>query len=126
MGLDEPVYRDDRGEIRRYEIEGVKFNVIYTKKGTFRSGDYHPVTQYDLILKGEFEITLRKDDKDVAVRKGPNELIVIPPDTPHLFNSLTDTVLIEWWDGPFQAEYYEPYRKLIEKQLAESKSGSGH
>lgn len=115
--LDAPVYRDSRGEIRRYEIEGTKFNVLFTKAGVLRSGDFHPNTQYDLILKGEFEITLRKNDKDVVVKKGPNELIAIPPNTPHLFRSLTDTVMIEWWDGPFKAEYYRPYREQIEEQV---------
>jgi len=115
--LASPIYKDSRGEIRRYEINGVKFNVLITKAGVMRSGDYHPNTQYDLILSGEFEITLRQGDKDVVFRKGPNELIAIPPNTPHLFHSLTDTVMIEWWDGPFEAKYYEPYRKLIDEQL---------
>lgn len=117
MSLDTPAYKDFRGEIRRYELHGIKFNVLFTKKGTLRSGDYHPVTQYDLILKGKFEITLRQNDKDVVMQKDTNKLIVIPPNVPHLFKSLTDTVMIEWWDGPFEINYYPPYRKLIEEQF---------
>ena len=113
-GLSAPIFNDSRGEIRRYSVNGVKFNVLYTKAGTLRSGDYHPVAQYDLILDGEFEITLKQNNKDVVVKKGPNELIAIPPNVPHLFKSLTDTVMIEWWDGPFEAQYYKPYRKLVE------------
>lgn len=122
MTLSDSIHRDFRGEIRRYETFGVKFNVLFTKKEALRSGDYHPVTQYDLILKGKFEITLRQDDKDVMVRKGANELIVIPANVPHLFKSLTDTVMIEWWSGPFEVQYYEPYRKLIEKQFKKFES----
>ena len=117
MSLNDPVYRDFRGEIRRYEVYGVKFNVLFTKAGAIRSGDYHPVVQYDLILKGEFEITLRQNDKDVVLRKGTNELITIPANVPHLFRSLTDTIMLEWWDGPFEVHYYKPYRKLIEEQF---------
>jgi len=117
MSLDDPIYTDSRGEIRRHEMQGVKFNVLFTKAGALRSGDCHPVTQYDLVLSGEFEITLRQDDKDVVVKKGANELIVIPPDTPHLFRCLTDSVMMEWWDGPFEVEYYEPYRKQVEEQF---------
>jgi len=117
MALDAPIYKDFRGEIRRYELHGVKFNVLFTRVGALRSGDYHPVAQHDLILKGELEITLRQDDKDVVLRKGANELIVIPPDVPHLFKSLTDSIMIEWWDGPFEVQYYEPYRRLIEEQF---------
>lgn len=112
-----PLYKDFRGEIRRYEINGTKFNVLLTKAGMLRSGDYHPEIQYDLILKGEFEIWLKKGNKDVKIKKGPNQLIVIPPSTPHLFKALTDTLMIEWWSGDFEAEYYQPYRSLIEKQL---------
>lgn len=117
MGLDESVYKDFRGEIKRYEVHGVKFNVIYTKKSGLRSGDFHPVKQYDLILEGEFEITLRKENEDVVLKKGVNDLVVIPPNVPHLFKSLTDTVMIEWWDGEFEAQYYKPYRKLIKEQF---------
>jgi dTDP-4-dehydrorhamnose 3,5-epimerase-like enzyme len=116
--LYKPIHKDFRGEIRRFDIGGAKFNVLSSKSGTFRGGDYHPVTQYGLVLKGKFEITLRKGEKDEVVKKGPNELIVIPPNIPHLYKSLTDSVFIEWWDGPFEAEYYEPYRKFMKQQFA--------
>lgn len=115
--LNDPVFKDSRGEIRRYEMNGVKFNALYTKAGVLRSGDYHPVKQYDLILKGEFAITLRKNNQDIVIKKSANDFIVIPPNVPHLFKSLTDTVMIEWWDNEFKASYYKPYRKLIEEQL---------
>ncbi len=121
-GLEAPVHTDFRGEIRRYNIKGAKFSIIFTKPGMLRSGDSHPVPQYDLILKGEFEITLRKNGKDIVIKKGPNELIVIPPHIPHLFRSLTDTVMIEWWEGPFEAEYYRPYRRLVEDQFRKHKT----
>ncbi len=114
--LDALIYKDSREEIRRYECDGVKFNVLSAKAGVFGNGDYHPVAQYNLILKGRFEITLRQEDREIITREGSNDLIVIPPNIPHLFKSLTDTVMIEWWDGPFEAKDYEPYRKLIEKQ----------
>ncbi len=121
MGLDEPVYKDHRGEIHRLNLGGVKFNVLFTKAGVMRSGDYHPNTQYDFILSGEMEITLRQDDKDVIVRKKAKELISIPPNVPLLFWSLTDTVMIEWWDGPFECKYYRPYRDLIDEQARQYK-----
>jgi mannose-6-phosphate isomerase-like protein (cupin superfamily) len=117
MGLDEPVYRDSRGEIHRHDVAGVKFNVLVTKAGVLRSGDYHPNKQFDLVLSGKMEITLRQNEEDKVIVKGPNEFIEIPPNTPHLFKSLTDTVMLEWWDGPFEATYYEPYRKQVEEQL---------
>lgn len=115
--LNSPSFKDSRGEIRRYDINGVKFNVLFTKAGALRSGDYHPAVQYDLILKGTFKITLRKNKKNITLKKGDNEFIAIPPNTPHLFESITDTIMIEWWGGPFEAKYYKPFRKLVEKQI---------
>lgn len=117
INLNSPIFKDSRGEIRRYEMTGVKFNVLFTKAGVLRSGDYHPVVQYDLILKGVFQITLRKNKKNITLKKGANEFIIIPPNTPHLFKSITDTVMIEWWGGPFKANYYKPFRKLVEQQI---------
>ena len=119
--LNAPVQKDIRGEIRRYNFKGVKFNALFTKAGKYRSGDFHPVIQYDLILKGRFRITFRQNGKDVVFKKGKNELIIVPPNTPHLFKSLTDTVMLEWWDGPFAVGYYEPYRKLVERQFKKKK-----
>jgi quercetin dioxygenase-like cupin family protein len=87
-----------------------------------RSGDFHPIPQYDIILSGVFELTLHQDGKDIVMQKHQMELIVIPPNVPHLFRALTDTVMIEWWPGPFEAEYYEPYRNLIDKQVEENQT----
>jgi len=119
--LNAPVQKDIRGEIRRYNFKGVKFNALFTKAGKYRSGDFHPVIQYDLIFKGRYQITFRQNGKDVVFKKGKNELIIVPPNTPHLFKSLTDTVMLEWWDGPFAVGYYEPYRKLVERQFKKKK-----
>jgi mannose-6-phosphate isomerase-like protein (cupin superfamily) len=85
-----------------------------------RSGDYHPNIQYDIILSGRVRLTLRKGEEDVSSEIGPGELIEIPPNTPHLFEFLEDTVMLEWWDGEFSAEYYGPYRDLIDAQAKEN------
>ncbi len=111
------IFKDSRGEIQRCTIGKTKFNILITKKGVLRSGDFHPNTQFDLILKGKFEITLCKNNKNKKYLKGANKFIAIPPNTPHLFKSLTDTIMLEWWDGEFSAQYYQPYRSLVDKQL---------
>ncbi|MCK5510662.1 hypothetical protein KAI65_03920 [Candidatus Parcubacteria bacterium] len=111
------IHKDTRGVIYRIEIGGVYFNLMTRKKGTLLSGDFHPYTQYDLVLKGEFKITLHKNKKDEIVKKKTNEFISIPPNTPHLFESLTDTITIEWWDGPFEQKIYKPYRKLVDENI---------
>jgi len=111
------IHKDARGVIYRIEVGDIYFNLMTRKKGTLLSGDYHPYTQFDLVLKGEFEITLRKKNKDVLIKKKANEFISIPPNTPHLFKSVTDTITLEWWDGPFEQKIYKPYRKLVDENI---------
>lgn len=115
--LNDPFQQDARGSINRYKNNGVKFNVLYTKAGALHSGDYHPVTQFDAIISGKWQITLRQKGKDYTLVKGPGEFLAIPPNTPHLFKCLADSVMVEWWDGPFEVSYYQPYRKLVERQF---------
>lgn len=114
-------YKDKRGEIYINKIKGKEFVVSYTKAGKYRGGDYHSGKQYNLILKGKFEITLRQNNKNITEKRGPNELIVTPANTPHLFKALTDAVLIEWRTGAYRPRYYELYRKLINKHLGKNK-----
>jgi hypothetical protein len=115
--FDTPVQIDMRGEIRRYDLHGVQFSLLHTKAGALRSGDYHSRTQYDLLLKGNMEVWCQKGEKIEKKVYEPNELITILPDVPHLFKSLTDTVMLEWWDGPFDVKYYAPFRKFVEEQF---------
>lgn len=111
------VYRDERGEIYINKIKGKEFVVSYIKAGVCRGGDYHLGKQYNLILKGKLEITLRQNNKDVVKEHGLNELIVIPANTPHLFKAITDAILIEWKTGAYKPQYYKPYRKIISEHV---------
>jgi len=112
-----PVQTDQRGEIRRFSLQGDDFAAIFTKKGFYRGGDFHNVVQHIVVVRGEFEITTRENERDVVTTKRTGELISFPPMVPHLLKALTDSVFIEWLDGPFHVEKYPPYRKLVEEQL---------
>jgi mannose-6-phosphate isomerase-like protein (cupin superfamily) len=115
--LDKPTHTDVRGTVHRLDIDCFKVNLLSTKKGFMRSGDLHKNVQFDFILSGKVELWLRKDGKDEKIVYGPNSFITIPPGVPHLFNFLEDTVMAEWWDGPFKAWYYKPYRDIIDAQF---------
>lgn len=115
--VDQPFFEDERGSIQRLEQGGQKVNMLFTKKGFMRSGDLHKNTQFDCIVKGKCELWLRIDDEDVKQVYGANSFIEIPPGTPHLFLFLEDTYMLEYWDGPFEAWYYRPYRQIIEKGM---------
>ena len=112
-----PVQTDQRGEIRRFSLQGDDFAAIFTKKGFYRGGDFHNVVQHIVVVRGEFEVTTRENERDVVTKKRAGELISFPPMVPHLLKALTDSVFIEWLDGPFHVEKYPPYRKFVEEQL---------
>ncbi len=117
--LEKPVHVDVRGEIHRLEFAGVKTNVITTKKGFMRSGDLHRHAQRDLILSGRVELWTLEGGQTVKKILGPNTYVVIGANIPHLFHFLEDTVMMEWWDGPFKAWFYRPYREIIDAQFKE-------
>lgn len=112
--LDQPFFEDARGFIRRIKKDGHAVNILFTRKGFMRSGDLHKVIQYDFFFSGACEVWFRQDGKDVKKVYSKNSFLEIPPGTPHLFNFLEDTLMAEWWDGPFEAWYYRPYRNIIE------------
>jgi len=116
-GLNAPLHEDFRGKIIRNNIEGTKFNTLFTKAGMYRGGDYHSIPQLNLFLSGEVEVTIRDGNKDVVTIKKANEFLRIPPNTPHVFKALTDSVMLEWWDGPFDGKYYNLYRKFVNEQF---------
>ena len=110
---------DSRGWIERHEAEGVKFNVVFSRAGTFRGGDEHPNTQHNFLLSGCAKIIVRRPSPaaEVELRYSPFWQYEIPPQWPHLFEFLEDTVMLEWWDGPFDATYYPPFREIVERSL---------
>lgn len=119
-GLPSPVretFSDVRGEIYKLELAGAKVNLLFSRNMAVRSGDWHENRQFDLVLKGEVEVQYGLYDKSKIKVLRPGELFVIPPRCPHLFRFQKDTVMLEWWDGPFAAKYYRPYRQEVEKCL---------
>ncbi|MEM2916264.1 MAG: hypothetical protein QXT19_02820 [Candidatus Woesearchaeota archaeon] len=115
--LEKPVFEDARGRIERHEMNGVKVNLLSTKKGFMRSGDLHKNRQFDILLSGKVELWTYQNGQTIKRVIGPNTYIVINPHVPHLFNFLEDTVMMEWWDGPFEAWFYKPYRDIIDAQF---------
>jgi len=138
------VYVDGRGEIHNFSIggglgssggggfatsAGTRINLLYTKAGVMRSGDIHRHSQRDFVFTGRVRVwTLDEKDGTTTNKReyGPNEYIEIPPYVPHLFEFVDDTVMAEWWDGPFEAWFYEPYRKIVaESTVAAASSDAG-
>lgn len=114
------VYEDGRGEIHNFRIGDKRINLLYTKAGVMRSGDIHKTSQRDFVFTGRVRVwTLDASDGGTTIKRtyGPNEYVEIPPYVPHVFEFVEDTVMAEWWDGPFEAWFYEPYRRIVQESL---------
>ncbi len=68
------------------------------------------------------QVTTHEDGEDVIRKYGPNELITILPNIPHLFEAIKDTTMIEYWEKKFEAKYYKPYRDIIDASMKENNS----
>mmetsp|Transcript_9595 Transcript_9595/g.20919 ORF Transcript_9595/g.20919 Transcript_9595/m.20919 type:complete len:174 (-) Transcript_9595:304-825(-) len=108
------VLHDARGSIHNLAIGGFRFNVLVSRAGTARSGDFHPSHQLDMIFSGHVRLTTRQDGRDVVREYGSGSLVVLEPFVPHIFEFLNKTIMAEWWDGAFDARYYRPYRDLVD------------
>ncbi|KAK9856847.1 hypothetical protein WJX84_008135 [Apatococcus fuscideae] len=107
---------DNRGDIHKFKLSNnITINLMRTEAGTMRSGDLHNCTQMDVILSGR--AILRRLDvlsgQELVREYGANDFILIPPRIPHIFEFLEENYMVEWWDCPFEAWYYKPYRDRI-------------
>lgn len=118
------IYQDERGSIHNLQVGGRRLNLLHTRAGVMRSGDIHRDNQHDFVFSGQVDVlTLRNDGTTERTTYGDNQYICIPPYTPHIFHFKKDTVLAEWWDGPFHAWLYKPYRAVVEESFLATKSG---
>ena len=111
------VHEDARGQIYVFKINNQGYGLSINQKGAMRGGDFHPVPQYNLILQGKMKITQWIDEKDVVTIAGPNELVVIQPGIPHLFESITESVMVEWWEKDNQSEAFPRYRDEVKENI---------
>ena len=113
------VNSDARGEIHNLLIGGARFNILVSYAGSMRSGDVHRSRQLDLIFAGRVAVTTRERGRDVRREYVSGSLIELPPNVPHIFDFLNDTVMAEWWpDAGFEARYYRPYRRRVDRANA--------
>lgn len=127
------VKEDVRGVIEWHQFGKNKFNVLFTKKGSKRSGDVHPCTQCDYVIVGSVKVTTRHtefdDDKKPFEKEKveyycTGEAITILGGVPHLFEFLEDTLMVEHWTGEYEGLnaphwYDEEYRKVVEQSMKE-------
>ena len=117
-------YEDSRGFVQVLEFKGQEYLLIYTKKGYMRGGEIHRGRQYNVLLQGSISWTIGGKEEIIY---GPTYIketiyapayIVTPSNTPHMMDSLTDTLMLEWRELPLEkpVNYYKPFRDRIIKR----------
>jgi quercetin dioxygenase-like cupin family protein len=111
------IFEDKRGEIYVFVLNGREFLLFFTKRGFYRGGHTHELKEYGVVLEGmvERKIIIRDKEETEILKEG--NLKIVPPGSPHLIKSLTDSWVLEWHEYPKTRTNYEPYRKIVEETL---------
>lgn len=117
------IHQDERGEIWVLLIEGKEHTFLTLKKNFARGGCIHRFSQeHAVVIKGTVEYHVRGRRPRVYI-KGEN--ISIPPNHPHYFIALEDSIVLEWGPIPEEKkEQHKQWRKVVDKINEEAKSPS--
>ena len=86
------------------DVEGKWCSFLEARKGGYRGDHIHPVDQYSVLLAGEAMVVKEIEGEQVEFPLKNNKVHVTPAGMAHILIPLTDSILYEWWDGPFIAE----------------------
>lgn len=96
----EPVHIDERGRITDLLNENINHvGLITFSKGSVRGNHYHKLSkQYSYTLSGTFRVHVARIDslndvEEIILNEG--EIIIIEPGIVHVFEAITDAVMID-------------------------------
>jgi len=113
-------FEDPRGKILMFSFGNLNINLVEIKKGYARAGHFHNYESKQFFVEGRIEFRA----EDVHQKKERIEIInfpkmvKIPSETAHLFIALWDSLLIEVYEGKFEAIDYPKYRDVVKKTLS--------
>lgn len=110
------IFRDDRGEIHRMRVGGMRVNMLFSKKDVMRSGYLVLSKTVHFVVSGKVEVWNLTTEGTEKIIYGAHDKFYVNPYVPHILHFLKDTVLLEYWEGPFECWYYHPYRRLVQLQ----------
>lgn len=123
------IFRDDRGEIHRMRVGGKRVNMLFSKRDVMRSGYLVLSKTVHFVVSGKVEVWNLTDKGTEKIVHKANSVFYVNPYVPHILHFLEDTILLEFWDGPFQCWYYHPYRRLVQLQnelVTKDSTSTGH
>lgn len=113
---------DVRGKIIWIESSAKEIHLVETNKGYARGGHYHPFPSSHHIISGLvlYKETDMKSHHEVEKRYGPGCVINTAPNVAHIMIALEDTIFVEIFDPPYEAEVFPLYRQVVEKTISGS------
>jgi hypothetical protein len=96
-------------------VNGKWCSFLETKKGAYRGDHIHPVDQFTVLLGGSALVVKDIDGELVESSLHHNVVHRTLKGVAHIFIAQEDTVLYEWWDGPYEDEscpgLFDKYKK---------------
>lgn len=110
------VFKDKRGEI--FTLTGKPLNVPEASimtcfAGFAKGGCFHSLnSEHLVVIEGVIKYIYDEDMKHVMLHAGQS--ITIPPKTPHLLISLTDSIIMEWGCTEEEKKVkHKKFRKIV-------------
>lgn len=121
----ETVQTDERGgiySITGEEIESPEYAILKSKKNMARGGCIHANHSENLVvLEGRILYFSSLTPNGVLLTKGDSYFL--PPNVPHYYISLTDSIVMEWGCPPEEKKVkHKEYRAIVESHNASLKS----
>ena len=103
---------NDAGEMHTIHMDGITTYIIYTNEGFFRGGKKYFADKVFRVLSWEVQFIYEKNGFDIyetlSSADGDKN---IPAGVAHIFKSLTDSVILEYFPEGTQSEDFERYRQ---------------
>ena len=97
------------------DVDGKWCCFLEIKDGAYRGDHIHPYDQYTVLLGGNAMTVKEIDGEIVEYHLKENVVSKTPKGVPHINIALGDSVLYEWWDGPYEDEpcpgLFDEYKK---------------
>jgi len=114
------IHEDNRGGIKALVgaelLPAEEVTFFTTNAGFARGGCVHrDSSEHICVLKGHIHFVIKGTEETAGIPLRIGESYTIPPNTPHYFYSVTDSVVIEW--GPKiseKGERDEEFRSIVD------------
>jgi len=115
-------YKDSRGIIYTFFVDGKEELLIFTREGFKRGGHMHKDIQHTMVLSGNIEWREWINDHEVITVLNEGDKQATPSFVPHLLTALNDCWILETKvdnDNSLAKVFAKCYRDQIEKDIEE-------